>query len=129
MYSIAKFVKNDLGTISDDMSVEELKRQIAISEVGTGFVVNTEGNPIGVIDKSDAVKSFLQENQFLTEQLKWKSLLLSTYKTQIYFFLNILIIPKIKTIIFLKLITFGGCCYGQFSWKSSRNYRSRFRNW
>ena len=55
--------------------MENLEEQIAVSKVGTGFVVNTEGKPIGVIDKSDAVKSFLQKTQLLTEQLKWKSLL------------------------------------------------------
>ena len=55
--------------------MEELEEQIAVSEVGTGFVVNGAGKPIGVIDKADAVKSFLQKTQLLTEQLKWKSLL------------------------------------------------------
>ena len=72
---IGTFVKKDIGTISEDTSVERLEEQIAVSEVGTGFVVNMEGRPIGVIDKSDAVKSFLQKTQLLTEQLKWKSLL------------------------------------------------------
>ncbi len=72
---IGKFIKKAIGTISEDTSVENLEEQIAVSKVGTGFVVNTEGKPIGVIDKSDAVKSFLQKTQLLTEQLKWKSLL------------------------------------------------------
>ncbi|MEH7177957.1 sigma 54-interacting transcriptional regulator [Neobacillus vireti] len=73
--SIGKFIKKDIGTISEDISVEELEKQIAVSEVGTGFVVDKTGKPIGVIDKADAVKSYLQKTQLLTEQLKWKSLL------------------------------------------------------
>ncbi|MBM4761845.1 sigma 54-interacting transcriptional regulator [Bacillus sp. B15-48] len=72
---IGKFIKKDIGTISENISVVKLEEQIAVSEVGTGFVVNTEGKPIGVIDKSDALKSFIQKTQLLTEQLKWKSLL------------------------------------------------------
>ena len=72
---IAPFIKEDIGTISENISVEKLEEQIAVSEVGTGFVVNGVGKPIGVIDKADAVKSFLQKNQLLKEQLKWKSLL------------------------------------------------------
>ncbi|MFJ5757741.1 sigma 54-interacting transcriptional regulator [Neobacillus sp. NPDC093182] len=73
--SIGKFIKKDIGTISEDITVEELEKQIAVSEVGTGFVVDKTGKPIGVIDKADAVKSYLQKTQLLTEQLKWKSLL------------------------------------------------------
>ncbi|MDQ1001790.1 transcriptional regulator with PAS, ATPase and Fis domain [Neobacillus niacini] len=73
--SIGKFIRKDIGTISEDTSVEELEEQIAVSEVGTGFVVDKTGKPIGVIDKADAIKSFLQKTQLLTEQLKWKSLL------------------------------------------------------
>ncbi|MDR7075719.1 transcriptional regulator with PAS, ATPase and Fis domain [Neobacillus niacini] len=73
--AIGKFIKKDIGTISEDISVKELEKQIAVSEVGTGFVVDKTGKPIGVIDKADAVKSYLQKTQLLTEQLKWKSLL------------------------------------------------------
>ena len=40
---IGKYVKKDMGTISEHTTVEMLEEYIAVSEVGTGFVVNDEG--------------------------------------------------------------------------------------
>ena len=67
---IGKYVKKDMGTISEHTTVEMLEEYIAVSEVGTGFVVNDEGVPIGLISKSEAVKSFLQKTKMLKEQLE-----------------------------------------------------------
>ncbi|MBB6446597.1 sigma-54-dependent Fis family transcriptional regulator [Bacillus benzoevorans] len=67
---IGNYVKKDIGTISNHTTVEQLEEYIAVSEVGTGFVVNDEGVPIGLISKSAAVKSFLQKTRMLKEQLE-----------------------------------------------------------
>lgn len=67
---IGKYIKKDIGTISEHTTVEQLEDDIAVSEVGTGFVINDEGIPIGLISKSEAVKSFLQKTRILKEQLE-----------------------------------------------------------
>ena len=67
---IGTYIKKDIGTISENTTVEQLEDYIAVSEVGTGFVINDEGVPIGLISKSEAVKSFLQKTRDLKEQLE-----------------------------------------------------------
>ncbi|MCQ6279524.1 sigma 54-interacting transcriptional regulator [Bacillus sp. EB600] len=67
---IGKFIKKDIGTISETTTVEQLEQYIAVSEVGTGFVINDKGIPVGLISKSGVVKSFLHRTGILKGQLE-----------------------------------------------------------
>ncbi|MEB1806973.1 MAG: sigma 54-interacting transcriptional regulator [Bacillaceae bacterium] len=68
--TIAKYIKEDIGTVTLDTTFEELEEFIEISEVGTGIVIDDLGKPIGLITTSSAVLSFLHSTQLLKGQLE-----------------------------------------------------------
>lgn len=67
---IGSFIKKDVGTVRIDKSYEQIEKLIYKSEVGTVIVTNSEGQPIGMITKTDVVISLLQKTDLLKDQLE-----------------------------------------------------------
>ena len=67
---ISDYIKKDVGTILEDVNTDLLSTFIMKSRIGTGIVVNKQGEPIGLITKTDAVMNYVQETQFLKEKLE-----------------------------------------------------------
>ncbi|WP_216830712.1 sigma 54-interacting transcriptional regulator [Alkalihalobacterium elongatum] len=67
---IANYIKEGIGTVTLDTTFEELEEIIAISEVGTGIVIDDFDKPIGLITTSSAVLSFLHSTRSLKGQLE-----------------------------------------------------------
>ncbi len=67
---ISDYIKKDVGTILEDVNTDLLSSFIMKSRIGTGIVVNKQGEPIGLITKTDAVMNYVQETQFLKEKLE-----------------------------------------------------------
>ncbi|MBD3107967.1 sigma 54-interacting transcriptional regulator [Bacillus sp. AGMB 02131] len=67
---ISDYIKKDVGTILEDVNTELLSTFIMKSRIGTGIVVNKQGEPIGLITKTDVVMNYVQETQFLKEKLE-----------------------------------------------------------
>ena len=67
---ISDYIRKDVGTILEDVNTDLLSSFIMKSRVGTGIVVNKQGEPIGLITKSDAVMNYVQETHSLKEKLE-----------------------------------------------------------
>jgi len=67
---ISDYIRQDIGTILEDVNTDLLGSFIMKSRVGTGIVVNKQGEPIGLVTKTDAVMNYVQETQFLKEKLE-----------------------------------------------------------
>ncbi|MGN1386667.1 MAG: sigma 54-interacting transcriptional regulator [Bacillus sp. (in: firmicutes)] len=67
---ISDYIKKDVGTILEDVNTDLLSTFIMKSRVGTGIVVNKQGEPIGLITKTDTVMNYVLETQFLKEKLE-----------------------------------------------------------
>lgn len=59
-----------VNTVSEDMSYEQVELLAGKTEVGTGVVMNAEGQPIGLITKTDFVMTLLKTTHLLKEQLE-----------------------------------------------------------
>ena len=67
---ISDYVKKDVGTVLEDMNSELLEKLISKSRVGTGIVVNRQGEPVGIFTKTNAVMNYVKETKRLKEQLE-----------------------------------------------------------
>ncbi|MFJ7308876.1 sigma 54-interacting transcriptional regulator [Peribacillus frigoritolerans] len=67
---IANFIKEDVRTVPEDRSFEEVEKTLMNIKVGTGIIINEIGHPIGLVTKDDAVMTLLEKTHLLKEQLE-----------------------------------------------------------
>ncbi|WP_233269465.1 sigma-54-dependent Fis family transcriptional regulator [Alteribacillus sp. YIM 98480] len=67
---IGPFIKQDIGTLNENMGFEEVQQSIENSEVGTGVVINENGEPTGLLTKTNAVIALLNRSYYLQGQLE-----------------------------------------------------------
>ncbi len=67
---ISHYIKRDVGTVLETTEVGKLDQFIEKSAVGTGIVINDQGEPVGLLTKSDAVMKYFKETVLLKEQLE-----------------------------------------------------------
>lgn len=67
---ILNYIIEEVGTILEETPVEGLDQILLDSRVGTGIVINSKKEPVGLLTKNDALKNYLQESNLLKGQLE-----------------------------------------------------------